>query len=303
MFETELKSTLAAACTHTEWSWISSTIKQLSPGDLDTHPDTSPTGTDDLYIALAMAGRMAGNKNLLMPSLGLVDWRQSDAARVLFLLRYKDCVNFRTIIETAYRSGDEAEREAIAKGLYWLDSDGAALDLALDICRTNIATMMTSIAQNNDYPGRYFSEHEFNQLVLKCLFYNFCITDIRQLRERRNPSLSRMCIDYMRERLAADRNTPPTIWLAIRVTDLPDPAAILTEFLIPTSEHKPSELEPSEPNTSQQEHTYQLLRSVAQDGDAFSQYYSIIEAYARQEQSDEIIQLIADIHNNKVDRL
>jgi hypothetical protein len=68
-------------------------------------------------------------------------------------------------------------------------------------------------------------------MVLKCLFLGLDITLVESLEGRLNPALSRMCYDYLRERSAAGRTIPVSIWLAIRIVDLPEAAAAFREHL------------------------------------------------------------------------
>ncbi len=191
-----------------------------------------------LAIALAMARRKVGAAPLQGDVDGtLVHWNTADAARVLMLLAVRENCEDSALIEEAYRQGDEYEREAVLKGLVLLDPSGGLKAMAVDACRTNVATMMSSIALANAYPARFFSEHEFNQMVLKCLFMGFDISAVEGLGARRNPSLSRMCYDYLRERTAAGRDFPPSLWLALRIRDVAGAYDLFTRCLAAEGEN------------------------------------------------------------------
>lgn len=211
--ETQLQSEFKKSCSESAWIWFSLQL------------NTARNHSDDLAaldIALAMARRKLGDDVLDVTHSIWSNWRLCDAGRVLLVAEL--CRQQQNLIENpvqrAYRLGDEYEKEAILKGLCLLDPDGALCPLAVDACRTNIVPMLAAIAMSNPYPATFFPEHEFNQMVLKSLFLGLDISRIFNLSGRINPSLSRMCFDYLRERLAASRDLPPSIWLAIRASDV-----------------------------------------------------------------------------------
>ncbi len=186
---------------------------------------------DDLMqmdIAMAMARRKMGADAL--PDESLRHWNMADLGRVLMLL---DAVNThgKKMVQRSYSQGDEYEREAILKGLMVLDPEGDLVELAVDACRTNVLTMLSSIAMDNLYPSTFFGQHEFNQMVLKCLFLGFDVSSVAGLEECRNPSMSRMCFDYQRERMAAGRDFPVSIWLTIGISDVPESKEVFLKYL------------------------------------------------------------------------
>lgn len=199
----------------------------------------SPNELMPLQVCLAMARRKVGESVLVGLELRESDasefpvpsivgrWNSAELARVIFLLvaisGQKDSA--KELLESVYASGDEYEKEAILKGLSLLDLKGALVPMAADACRTNIETLFSSIALYNPYPASHFSEHQFNQLVLKALFLGISIENIEGLEDNANKDLSRMCFDFMRERVAAKRDFPPSIWRAINFEWTPEAKA------------------------------------------------------------------------------
>ncbi len=149
---------------------------------------------------------------------GISTWLLSEGVRVLLSLwatRFTDG-SAAALISELYRSGDESERVAVVKGLFLLPSAATDLKpLALEAGRINSLTLFSALALNNSYPNLYYTDHEFNQLVLKSLFNMLPIQNVLGLTERGNPDLSRMCSDYVQERINAGRTVQTNIWLAL----------------------------------------------------------------------------------------
>jgi hypothetical protein len=118
-------------------------------------------------------------------------------------------------VTALYQQGDESERMTVMQGLS-LFPDGPALKpLALENGRVNSLPLFAALALANPYPAAYYSEPEFNQLVLKALFLGLGIATLSGLPQRANAELARMCEDYLDERLAAGRSLPADLWLAL----------------------------------------------------------------------------------------
>lgn len=154
----------------------------------------------------------------------LRSWTVSDAARVLLVqsaMRFHAArVDPLAILRAALRFGDDDERASLLKACYWLDRRGELVDRVVDAERTNAVSVFAAIAQHNPYPARWYSEAQFNQLVIKALFVGVSIEFVDGLRARRNRDLSRICADFIDERVAAGRPVPASLWLALRLEDL-----------------------------------------------------------------------------------
>ncbi len=154
-----------------------------------------------LSLLSAMARRQLGQARLAMEPMTLATpagdldvstWTAADAGRVVLLLEAARLQPARGVelVTHTYRQGDEIERMAVARGLS-LFPDGAALKpLALDIGRTNSLPLFAALALANPYPAAYYSDHEFNQLVLKVAFMGLALEAIIGLSRRANPELA-----------------------------------------------------------------------------------------------------------------
>jgi hypothetical protein len=209
-------------------AWLSSTLDTLR----------QPTASlellaNDLAIAMPQAVRHFPETPVAieLPLAGGVwkpsHWSSIDAAQLLMVLAALTThtgapgMSRSTIIDIACRYGDDHERAAIIKGLYWLDDTGEMTLFAVDTGRTNSVQLFSAIALHNPYPAQHYSESQFNQLVFKSLFMGLNIEHILGLRERKNSELMRMCADYTRERHAAGRPVPPSLWLAMDSAAMP----------------------------------------------------------------------------------
>lgn len=197
--------------------WLQQSIQALQ---------NSADPAQDASMFSAMARRQLGSEPL-PPGSGAVSvgryplpldgWILGDLGRVVLLLsvaanREDGGARFITAV---FRMGDEQERAAIVRGLMLLPDPPALKSLALEVGRTNSVLLYRALANGNPYPASYFTEREFNQVVLKSLFIGVPVDLIVGLRERANAELSRMCEDYVEERLNAFRSVPPDIWLAV----------------------------------------------------------------------------------------
>jgi hypothetical protein len=84
-----------------------------------------------------------------------------------------------------FRTGDNAEREAVLHALPLLPKAERFVELAIEACRTHVQSVFEAIACENPYAARFFPELNFNQLVLKAFFTGVSVRRIEGLRERR----------------------------------------------------------------------------------------------------------------------
>jgi hypothetical protein len=196
--------------------WLESALDQI-------------TNSDDLIndlLNLSAATRrklgadlLGSDVNPLQLTSGLFarHWTVADAGRVLLVLRSVLTVasQAQTLIQTYFQQGDETEVAAITRMLILFENGETLKPFALEVGRTNSKPLFAALAQYNPYPAKYYSDHEFNQLVLKALFLGIGIDPVIGLLKRANPELSQMCEDYIKERVAANRSIPSDIWLAL----------------------------------------------------------------------------------------
>lgn len=181
--------------------------------------------TDDLGLYSAMAKRKLGS--IPLETAAVIDtrfspldirrWTTADAGRVVLLLSAveRDPDQAATVITSCYRMGDESEHIAVIRGLIFFAPGDYLTELALDAGRTNNLELLAALALDNPYPGCFYTDAAFNQMVLKCLFLGLAIERIEAIEQRANPDLTRMCENYVVEREAAGRSVPADIWLAI----------------------------------------------------------------------------------------
>jgi hypothetical protein len=169
------------------------------------------------------ARRTLGSRSMTTPAsitiddatIELRDWQASDLGRALLLLEGCARIPCAELVDTLYRNGDETERSAIVRALMLLPDAAALKPVALEAGRTNSVSLFAALALDNPYPDRHYTDHEFNQLVLKALFMGLPIGRITGLQRRANAELARMCEDFYDERTAAGRPAPVDIWLAM----------------------------------------------------------------------------------------
>ena len=212
--------------------WLDTAVSSL---------DTSPQLLDELALRSAMAvrklgeGRLAPESHFIVTGQGKLDvghWRTGDAGRVYLILcairnNRQDGVE---LVGELFRIGDESERAAIVRGLILFTETDSLKSVALECGRTNSIALYEALAIHNPYPAEFYTQHEFNQLVLKSLFTGVRIEYILGLAERANEELSRMCEDYHDERVLAGRSVPEDIWLALGPCASPRGEGLLIDY-------------------------------------------------------------------------
>lgn len=187
--------------------------------------------------ALRRLGREAlGHRTVLSTGCGDLDaatWPKGDLGRACLLLAAlaKGPAMAQALVTALFRQGDEGERAALVRILCLTPDPCALLPLAQEAGRINSLDLFAALALDNPYPAAYYDDHLFNQVVLKSLFNGLPIARISGLGGRTNPELSRMCEDYVGERLAAGRTVPTDIWLALEPSASPRGLRLTIEYL------------------------------------------------------------------------
>ncbi|WP_053404609.1 EboA domain-containing protein [Persicobacter sp. CCB-QB2] len=117
-----------------------------------------------------------------------------------------------TFWKEIYETADEKEQIALLRSLAIIPFSPAMIPIAEMAVRSNLTTVFDAICLQNPFPGHYFSENSWNQMVLKALFSERPLFKIAQLDKRKNQALAQMVFDYAMERWAAKRNVPPELW-------------------------------------------------------------------------------------------
>lgn len=140
--------------------------------------------------------------------LGVEDWSAADVVRVLMLHKHLarlDDAAAAQLVERHFRTGDNAEREAVLKGLMALPAPERFAATATDACRAAVLTTFCAIACENAYPARHFSDHAFRAMVVKALHLGVALARIHGIETRRDTELARMGADYASERIHSGR--------------------------------------------------------------------------------------------------
>jgi len=153
-------------------------------------------------------------------SLG--DWSLDRFARCALIAAVLEAVpdaEHAEIVDEVYRTGDNAEREALLAGLALFPDPQRFLTTAIESCRVNVETVFAALACENAYPSLYFADANFNQMVMKAVFIGVSLTRVVGLEDRANAELSRMARHHASERTAAGRSVPADLDL---ISSTPD---------------------------------------------------------------------------------
>ncbi|MGR8932413.1 MAG: EboA domain-containing protein, partial [Gammaproteobacteria bacterium] len=198
--------------------WLHASIENIN---------SSKDVINELMIHSAGARRILGETRLplgaevtVATEKGLVSiehWTAADLGRALLILQAITSAPEleRLIVLTYFEQGDESEVASVVRVVNLLNGAERFKFQVREVGRTNSKPLYAALAQYNPYPARFYDVHEFNQLVLKALFMGIGIDSVIGLDKRANSALSKMCEDYIDERLAAGRSLPFDIWLAV----------------------------------------------------------------------------------------
>ncbi len=137
------------------------------------------------------------------------------AALLLFALELLPADEHVEFVDNLFMYGDSREQEALLRALSILPDQGRFLLTAVEACRANVQTVFEAIACENSYPGCYFPESNFNQMVLKAIYTGVSLRRILGLPDRITPTLKGMASDHIKERTAAGRPVHEDIALII----------------------------------------------------------------------------------------
>lgn len=142
------------------------------------------------------------------------NWTLDRLVRVYLLLNLENInqEGFEEKLNTLFDTAEINESIAIYSALPLLKCPEKWLLRATDAVRSNVGDIFDSIAFNNNYPVKYFSELAWNQLVLKCIFNEKPIHQIVGLKARTNQHLADTLSDFAHERWAAGRRIPAQVW-------------------------------------------------------------------------------------------
>jgi hypothetical protein len=164
-------------------------------------------------------GLTANEKNQaiqLIPGFEPSHWDFLQTARTYLLLHFpQEKERWFAAINQLFETGDMYEQQALYAALPLMPFQEELLPRAIDGCRTNMTLIFDAIALNNPFPGKYFPEANWNQMVLKSIFMQRPLYLIQMLDERRNPALADIASDFAHERWAAGREVMPELWMLV----------------------------------------------------------------------------------------
>lgn len=154
------------------------------------------------------------NIQLKYPEFNIDNWTLDQLCRFSLLMYYPllRVQSITTLISVA----DTREQVTIYKSIPYLANASHFASIVVNGIRTNIVDVFDAIALNNPYPASNFSQDEWNQMVLKAIFMERPIYQIKYVDQRKNKKLAHILFDYARERWAASRRVTPELWRMMR---------------------------------------------------------------------------------------
>ena len=155
-------------------------------------------------------------QNILLknPEFNIDNWTLDQLCRFSLLMYYPllSVQSITTLISVA----DTREQVTIYKSIPYLANASHFASIVVNGIRTNIVDVFDAIALNNPYPASNFSQDEWNQMILKAIFMERPIFQIKDVDQRKNKKLAHILFDYARERWAASRRVTPELWRMMR---------------------------------------------------------------------------------------
>jgi hypothetical protein len=180
------------------------------------------------FLAISLVHRRIGKADLDLSAADIAEaetarpgwrpagWSLDQAARVFLLLIAGGApAQFAERLEQLFVTADVGELIAFYRGLPLYPDQPRYVERAAEGVRTNMRAVFEAVAHNNPYPVEQFSEHRWNQMVVKALFIGSSLHPIQGLERRWNPDLMRMLCDYAHERWAAGRPVSYELWRGV----------------------------------------------------------------------------------------
>jgi hypothetical protein len=181
-----------------------------------------------LFLAISLIHRRIGKVDLALTPADVAaadaaragwrpaGWSLDQAARVfLVLVAGGTPSRLAEALEQLFVTADVGELIAFYRGLPLYPEQPRYVERAAEGVRTNMKAVFEAVAHNNPYPVEQFSEHRWNQMLVKALFIGSALHPIQGLESRWNPDLVRMLCDYAHERWAAGRPVSYELWRGV----------------------------------------------------------------------------------------
>jgi len=152
-----------------------------------------------------------------VPGFTVVGWDEFRLARVILLLvlAEQEKAVFLETLAALLDTADLREQAAIFSAYPLLPHQENLVESAVDGLRSNIVDIFDSIALNNPFPSQYFSDEEWNQMVLKAIFISRPLYQIVGIDQKTNESIANAISDLAHERWAAGRTITPEAWRSV----------------------------------------------------------------------------------------
>ncbi|MDP2314117.1 MAG: EboA domain-containing protein [Pseudomonadota bacterium] len=189
---------------------VSLLCSRLDPGARDwlratLEETTAPFDGRTFRAEWARMGRRLGSSPVIpMPeeaaqlqAVGLwpfVGWGVDECGRAALLLqalRVAEPDTHGALVDSLYLRGTIRERQALLRSLAYLPKADRFNEVAIQACRTHVASVFEALAIGNPYPFRYLPRAEFDQMVLKALSFRVSPERIVGLTERLSTDLTR----------------------------------------------------------------------------------------------------------------
>lgn len=150
---------------------------------------------------------------LKYPEFNIENWTLDQLCRFSLLMYYSllSVKSLTKLISVA----DTREQISIFKSITYLENASHFTPIVVNGIRTNIVDIFDAIALKNPFAASYFSQDEWNQMILKAVFMERPIYQIKNIDQRKNEKLAHILFDYARERWAASRRVTPELWRMI----------------------------------------------------------------------------------------
>lgn len=150
----------------------------------------------------------------LIPGYNLGDWTVETLCRVWLLWQIPgaDPQTYHRNIDALFNGAEMNEQVALYKALPLLRYPDMWQRRCEEGIRSNIGLVLEAIMYDNPYPAAALSEAAWNQMVLKAFFTDKNVNKIYGLYARLNPALQSTLMDYVQERLAANRSVNPELY-------------------------------------------------------------------------------------------
>ncbi|AUB82128.1 EboA domain-containing protein [Candidatus Thiodictyon syntrophicum] len=212
-----LGALLRIRCPGAPVAWLDQAIERIQTAARPQAPLAQSFAAAARHLGMDPLGAAAARFDTPCGPLDASRWQPGDAGRALLLAAAIRQVGdaWVDLIEALYRDGDEGERASLVRALCLTPQPCRLLELARAAGRITSLRLYAALALDNPFPAACYPEHDFNGMVVKCLFNGLPVGRISGLAGRANPDLSRMCEDYREERRLAARAIPADIWLPL----------------------------------------------------------------------------------------